>query len=355
MSALVRPEGRRPRVGLVANPSSGHDMRRLVSSAETVTHLVKVNRISRVLAGLRALGACQVLYMPERLGLVPNAFGALSALPNATPELPKGLSVEPLPLRTTGTPEDTLQATRMMREAGCELILTFGGDGTNRLVALAAESVPLLPLSAGTNNIFPLTVETTQAGLAAAVFLKLLQSGTETQTLTPQHKLLRARSADWEETALVDLAVSRQARIGGRAVWKAQDLRAVFVTRCTPGASGLCGIPGALLEVDPLASQGAAAFLGDRFSVQAVLTAGVVQAVGLDSVEPLELGQVRTVHVPEGTVLVDGERVRELRETTLEVELTFDGPRVLDIAQTLQAGLRSRLFAVPEQAALSVG
>jgi len=34
-------------VGLLANPSSGYDVRRLVSSAETVTNLVKVNRIAR--------------------------------------------------------------------------------------------------------------------------------------------------------------------------------------------------------------------------------------------------------------------------------------------------------------------
>lgn len=342
-----RPEGGMPRVGLVANPSSGHDLRRLVSSAETVTHLVKVNRITRVLAGLRALGPCRVLYMPERLGLVPQAFSALTPLPEAPEGLPKGLEVEPLPLKTSGTPNDTLEATRLLREAGCELLITFGGDGTNRLVALEAHSVPLLPLSAGTNNIFPLTVEATQAGVAAATFLALKHSGYIVQSLTPRHKLLLARTEDWEETALVDLAISRQARIGGRAVWKADDLRAVFVTRCTPGASGLCGIPGAVLEIPPLAPQGVAVMMGQRFAVQAVLTAGVVQSVPLESVEPLHVGEVRTIEVSEGTVLVDGERVRELKGEELEVELVAEGPCVLEVERTLQVGQQRELFLHP--------
>ncbi len=319
-------------------------MRRLVSSAETVTHLVKVNRITRVLAGLRALGPCRVLYMPERLGLAPQAYSALTPLPDAPDAFPKGVQLEPLDLKPTGTPQDTLEATRLMRAAGCDLIITFGGDGTNRLVALEAQSVPLLPLSAGTNNIFPLQAEATQAGVAAATFLRLKQSGYIVQSLTPRHKLLLARTEDWEETALVDLAISRQTRIGGRAVWKADDLRAVFVTRCFPGASGLCGIPGAVLEIPPLTPQGAAAFMGNQFEVQAVLTAGVVQPVPLEVVEPLHVGQVRTIEVSEGTVLVDGERVRELQGEELEVELVAEGPCVLEVERTLQVGQQRDLY-----------
>ena len=44
------------------------------------------------------------------------------------------------------------------------VLITHGGDGTNRLVALDAREVPILPIAAGTNNVFPAPVEATAAG-----------------------------------------------------------------------------------------------------------------------------------------------------------------------------------------------
>jgi len=252
-------------VGLLANPSSGYDVRRLVSSAETVTNLVKVNRIARFLSGLRVLGPCRVLFMPERLNLVQCAFKSLQPLEDRG-SLQSGLVVEPVELKPQGTPDDTLAATRMMCKSGCNLLITFGGDGTNRLVAMESGQVPLLPISAGTNNIFPLSCEGTRAGLVAGIFLKMLNSGTDLPSgksvneLVQQQKLLLAETDSWSETALIDLAISRQVSLGGRAIWDANWLKAVFVTRCAPGASGLCGIPGGVMDIPPLAPHGAAAF-----------------------------------------------------------------------------------------------
>ncbi len=332
-------------MGLLANPSSGHDMRRLVSNAETVTHLVKVNRIARLLSGLRSQCQCRVLFMPERLGLVQSAFESLPPLKN-TGSFQKGLEVQPVEISAKGTPQDTQEAARIMRESGCSLLITFGGDGTNRLVAMESGRVPLLPIAAGTNNIFSLPFEATQAGLASGIFLKLLSaekelpSSVSARQLVQQHKLLLAETDTWSESALIDLAISRQASLGGRAVWDAGWLQAVFVTRCKPGASGLCGIPGAVMDIAPLAPHGAAAVLGNRFSVQAVLTAGKVQQVGLESVERLELNQPFTLEVAEGTLLADGERVRKLRNQTVHIKLQNEGPRVLDIEATLEAGLK---------------
>ena len=54
-----------------------------------------------------------------------------------------------------------------MREAGCGALVVLGGDGTQRAVAKAWRDAPLVPLSTGTNNVFPLHVEATAAGLAA--------------------------------------------------------------------------------------------------------------------------------------------------------------------------------------------
>ena len=320
-------------------------MRRLVSNAETVTHLVKVNRIARVMSGLRAYGPCRVLYMPERLGLVQSAFESLTSL-NCKESFQKGLDVQPVGITPKGIPNDTLETARIMRESGCRLLITFGGDGTNRLVAMESGNVPLLPIAAGTNNFFPLDCEATKIGLAAAIFLKILQVDAEKkcagfpQDLVLKQKLLLAETDSWSEKALIDLAISRQVTLGGRAVWDSDTLQAVFVTRCSPGASGLCGIPGAAIDISAHDPYGAAAFLGNNFSVQAVLTAGTVQNVGLKSVDRLEMNQICSVEVTEGTLLADGERVRELRNQKVHIKLQNTGPIVLDIEATLNEGLK---------------
>jgi len=73
--------------------------------------------------------------MPERLNLVQCAFKSLQPLEDRG-ALQSGLVVEPVELKPQGTPDDTLEATRMMCKSGCDLLITFGGDGTNRLVAM---------------------------------------------------------------------------------------------------------------------------------------------------------------------------------------------------------------------------
>ena len=64
------------------------------------------------------------------------------------------------PLYTEG---DTMRAAAMMAELGVGCLITLGGDGTNRAVAAATSQIPLVAISTGTNNIFPVMVEGTLA------------------------------------------------------------------------------------------------------------------------------------------------------------------------------------------------
>src|SRR5438874_914199 len=64
---------------------------------------------------------------------------------------------------------DTLKLSATVRDLGVDCIVSLGGDGTNRALAKACETVPLLPLSTGTNNVFPYMFEGTLAGLAAGI------------------------------------------------------------------------------------------------------------------------------------------------------------------------------------------
>ena len=61
------------RVGLIVNPHAGRDVRRLVAAASSLTNHERTIIVRRVLAGLLAAGADEVLYIPDRYGLVPRA------------------------------------------------------------------------------------------------------------------------------------------------------------------------------------------------------------------------------------------------------------------------------------------
>ena len=57
------------KIGIIANPTSGKDIRRLVSQALVVGNREKVNIVKRVLIGAYAAGAREVMIMPDRYGI----------------------------------------------------------------------------------------------------------------------------------------------------------------------------------------------------------------------------------------------------------------------------------------------
>jgi predicted polyphosphate/ATP-dependent NAD kinase len=148
-----------PTVGILANPMSGRDVRRLAARASMTTLEIKRDQVARAAVGAVAGGA-------RRIAVVRDVFriatGAVEHL---------GLDAETLVLDGGGSLEaqDSEHAARALREAGCNVLIVLGGDGTNRAVARAWRDVPLVPLSTGTNNVFPLMVEATGAGAAAGL------------------------------------------------------------------------------------------------------------------------------------------------------------------------------------------
>ena len=51
----------------------------------------------------------------------------------------------------------------------CDLVIVVGGDGTSRDVAKGWLDAPLLAVSTGTNNVFPVWTEATSVGTAAGL------------------------------------------------------------------------------------------------------------------------------------------------------------------------------------------
>ncbi|MEE4600412.1 MAG: ATP-NAD kinase, partial [Desulfobacteraceae bacterium] len=64
-------------VGIIANPASGTDIRRLVAYGSIFNNQEKVRIVRRILLGLEAAGVRQISYMPDYYGIVDRALDSL--------------------------------------------------------------------------------------------------------------------------------------------------------------------------------------------------------------------------------------------------------------------------------------
>ena len=132
-------------VGIIANPTDGKDIRRVIAHASVFDNNEKVNILRRILVELDAAGVRDILIMPDAFGVGTRALARL--------ELESRAMLIEMPI--TSTARNSTRAAELLRAAGAGCIITLGGDGTNRAVALACGEVPLLPISTGTNNVYP--------------------------------------------------------------------------------------------------------------------------------------------------------------------------------------------------------
>src|SRR5262249_22491678 len=156
----------------------------------------------------------------------------------------------------------------------------LGGDGTNRAVAKGCGTTPLLPISTGTNNVFPTLVEGTIAGLAAGA---VASSRLDTRETVRCSKILEVLvDGVHRDLALVDAAVSREPFTGARAIWDPSLLDEILLTRAEPNAIGLSAIGGQLDPVSPEEPAGLLLRIGAGTTcVRASLAPGLVQTISV--------------------------------------------------------------------------
>src|SRR3954465_1667141 len=240
-------------VGVIANPASGRDIRRLVAGASVFGNADKAGMVFRLLAGLGAAGVERVLMLPAADGLSTtlhrhlHARGTVPAFDGAAP-FPV---LEELDVALDGTARDSAIAGERMVAAGVRAIVVLGGDGTHRVVARGCGDVPICALSTGTNNAFPEMRETTVAGIATGL-VPTGRAGPD--ALRRETALAVEVPGAGADVALVDVAVSRERFIGARALWRPHDVSELFVTYANPSAVGLSAVAGAR---PPPASPGA--------------------------------------------------------------------------------------------------
>lgn len=329
-------------VGVVANPLSGRDIRRLVTQASVFPTAEKANMIQRMLTAFGAVGVHHVLLSTDLGGISAAVFRAIGRRGPQASRWPEVEFLDGLPIRQNA--QDTVQAVRRMVIAGARVIVCLGGDGTARVAASVAGDVPLLALSTGTNNVFPAVREATVAGLAAGL---VATGAVPADGVASRAKLLEVRAGDRAETALVDVAVSTERHVGARAVWDPATVSQLFCAFAEPDAIGLSSIVGQLSPVSRGEPHGVTARLrpGADRQVLAPIAPGLVVPVWVGEIERMDPGSVYPVDAPAGVIAVDGER-----ELTFEpgerpqVRLRADGPRCVDVAAVLAASARLGLL-----------
>jgi len=326
-------------VGVIANPASGRDIRRLVAGASVVGNADKAGMVFRLLAGLGAAGVGRVLMLPAADGLSTTLHRQL----HARHTVPAFNGAGPFPVldeldvALDGTARDSEIAVERMLAAGVRAIVVLGGDGTHRVVARACGDVPLCALSTGTNNAFPEMRETTVAGIATG----LVATGRAGPDALRREAALRVEvPGAAPDVALVDVAVSRERFIGARALWRAGDVSELFVTFANPSAVGLSAVAGALQKIPRgggrglhvrIARDGAAAR-----TVRVALAPGLVMAVPVAGYRVLALDEAVHVAPGPGTVALDGEREIERRHDEPVTVRLVRGPLTIDVDATMR-------------------
>lgn len=344
-------------VGIIANPASGRDIRRLVAPGSSFASVEKANMVQRVLSALGALGIERVLMMPDQHGICAGVLRARERLP-ATPWIRWPL-LDILDMPNEGSAKDTLAAVERMAAEGVAVIVVLGGDGTSRAAAARCGEIPLATLSTGTNNVFPDLREATVVGMAAAL---VARRAVPPNIALRRNKLLRVGSSQGDrppEIALVDVCVSRLSLVGARALWRADTLSELAVTFAEPDALGLSSIAGMLQPVSRDHAHGLYLRLVPprsataRITVAAAIAPGLVIEVGVACVEPLPPGRAVALSTDGGTIALDGERELELRDgERFTVTLESSGPYTIDVPRTLgwaaHAGVLASRSAPPE-------
>ena len=138
---MTTPGNRPSPVGILVNPSSGRDVRRIAARASVSSLEAKRDQVARAVVGAVASGATKVLVVHDLMRIAESAVENLRI----------HADIEIVAVETCYKARDTELAAEALRSAGCGAVIVLGGDGTNRVLAKTWSDAPLVPLSTGTN------------------------------------------------------------------------------------------------------------------------------------------------------------------------------------------------------------
>jgi predicted polyphosphate/ATP-dependent NAD kinase len=206
-----------------------------------------------------------------------------------------------------------------------------------------------MPLSTGTNNVFPESREATIAGLATG----LVASGKiPAAEATVRNKILRLEmDGVHKDVAVVDISVSENRWVGSKALWRPEALDQIFVAFAEPDAIGLSSVAGLIRPTSRRAPHGLRIDLTPpgraKVTLMCPIAPGLIVPVGIENVQEIHAGEIQHLRLAQGTIALDGEREFEYssrRHAT--VRLDGQGPYTIDVDKVMQRAAEQRLLAI---------
>ena len=321
------------RLGIIANPLAGKDVRRLSAGASVSSTLEKVAIVRRFVAALYSICEPDIHYLRDSEGITESALVSL------------GIRGHILDVQAEGTAMDTQLAAQQLQ--GVDVLVSLGGDGTNRAIARGWKDAPLIALSTGTNNAYAEMTEATAAGIAAAFVaqgqLPVDKVSSQSKTIHVSFNEGRKRSL-----ALVDVVGTDDRFIGARAIVEPKQYVFAVLTQADAAKVGMVGVAGSCVHVGIDDECGVALTFNRGGStprtVKAAVAPGLVRTVEVGSVELIPLNTI-TSFVGPLVVAFDGEREEYLlKDQILKCVIQRDGPRQFNVSATLREAARVGLF-----------
>lgn len=325
-------------IGIIANPASGKDIRRLVSYATTIDNQEKVNIVKRIVLAAQEMGVDRIWFMPDTFQIGRTVIDDLSCEEKLTAEC------RLLDMPLTASSQDTTAAATEMERLGVGCIVVLGGDGTSRAVAKGIKKTPLLPISTGTNNVYPEMLEGTVAGMAAAVAAQF----SDPNVCCIRDKQIEVTlNESTKDIALIDAVITDDLWVGSKAIWDASKLRRIFVTKCHPAAIGFSTVAGCMEIVEATDDYGLSVELqSEGEKLVAPIAAGVLTNLGIGRVQHMAENCPIKLRLNEDCMIaLDGER--ELRGhggDALTVTVTRKGPWRVLAKKALEEAVERKFF-----------
>ena len=316
------------KIGIIANPAAGKDIRRLTSQASVFNTQEKAAIVRRCIAGARSICDCEFYYLADTHSIVASALGEADGIP--------------VHRANEGSEADSTIAAERMQECGA--LVSLGGDGTNRAIVKGWRDPYLIPISTGTNNAFPSFVEGTFAGMAAAFVASKQIPPSE---CTRQCKVIRIEISNGQsDLALVDAVATADRFVGARAITEASSIQFALGTVADSAKMGISGVLGYVEEVKQ--SQDYALFVrfaqDAPYKFQAPLAPGQFASFTYRTSSRIAIGDSPLRIGGPLTLALDGERSL-LVSANQHVELSIErkGPHLIDVDSVLRLAATRKL------------
>lgn len=326
-------------IGIIANPASGKDIRRLVSHATVVDNNEKVNIVERIILSAQECGVTKIYIMPDIYYIGQKVIDNLETSNELKVE------VEVLSMRISGSLSDTVKTAEIMEQMEVGCIVVLGGDGTSRAVAKGINKTPLIGVSTGTNNVYPEMIEGTVVGMVAAI---IASNKYNIHDICKKDKRIEIyKDGKLIDIALVDVVLSKNIFVGAKAIWNFEDIIKVIVSRGHPSSIGFSSLVGCKKIVREDDDFGVCIDLTkDKYKIIAPIAAGLVKQIKLGEPEIINLNsEYKYIAENKGVIALDGEREITFKEGDEFIfKITRDGPLHVDISKTLEIAQLNGFF-----------